>query len=407
MPFAWMVLAASRPLEQWFTPPEAYVGYEEGSLIERTCFSILIFAGLTILYGRRERFSIGSLVTHNIPMVVLIGYYGLAVLWSDFPYIAFKRYVKFSGIIVMGLVILTDNNPLSAFRSALRFVGSVLLPLSIVLIKYFPQWGVEFNEWTGARMIVGIAQDKNMLGQICLVCGLFFWWDVLLLRKSKLVEMERVILLQDLLLLFISMDLLIQADSKTPFVALVLGLAILITMKYRSVQRRIGLYIVFGWVTGMILDYTFGLMAWFTETLGRDPTLTNRTAIWDRLIEMATSHLWFGRGFKSFWTTEMINIMRVNEAHNGYLEIVLDTGLVGLAIFSLFLIVTYRYHKEMVRVNFEYGRFTMALFWATVVYNTAEASFSGLFILFFVFITTAVRMPGTLCKRLLPSAEEV
>ena len=52
------------------------------------------------------------------------------------------------------------------------------VPLSIVLIKYYPYLGKTFSPW-GGQEYTGVSTSKNMLGALCLVSGIFFFWDTI------------------------------------------------------------------------------------------------------------------------------------------------------------------------------------------------------------------------------------
>jgi exopolysaccharide production protein ExoQ len=78
-----------------------------------------------------------------------------------------------------------------------------------------------------------------------------------------------------------------------------------------------------------------------TAFFDRDVTLTGRTTIWGASLLLGMDHLWLGRGFNAFWLGDegpsgevrKLAGWDVPSAHNGYLEIWLDLGLCGLAVF--------------------------------------------------------------------------
>ena len=76
--------------------------------------------------------------------------------------------------------------------------------------------------------------------------------------------------------------------------------------------------------------------------LDKDPTLTGRTEFWPYIIDYIYQRPLLGWGFAAFWipsnpSAEEIPIgFGINEAHNGMLQLLLDIGVVGTAIF-LFL----------------------------------------------------------------------
>ncbi len=400
IPVIWMAQAGSRRLEQWFSQGGSSLSPlgTEGSPLQAFILSVLIFAGLRILSQRKERFGLSKLIADNRPLFLLLGYYALAVFWSDFPFVSFKRYIKLLGVLTMALVILTDTNSTLALRTALCRCGYVLLPLSIVLAKYF-RCGVTYDVWTGERSVIGLCVNKNMLGQVCLVLGLFFLWDILLRWKENFPKRDRLMLIINTSMLLLAIQLLLLSHSATSLICLGLGSAVLLATKYDSVRKRIGLYIVIGAVAFLILDLSLDMIPAILHAFGRDTTLTGRTYIWKELMPMAKNSLLFGSGYESFWTgSRVLDIWQtrhINEAHNGYLEIVLNTGLIGLFFFSLLVVSVYRRCKEIIRSNPEHGRFFMTFFITALLYNFTEAAFKGLCLMFFLFVTIAIKIPET------------
>jgi len=404
LPTIWMGLAGSRTVGLWLAMAGIYSGsghFEEGNPAEAVVYLVLIFAGVFILSRRKGRFNILGLIAPNWPLALLLCYYALAILWSDYPFVSFKRYIKFVGVLIIILVILTEDDPILAFRTAARRCGFILLPLSIVLIKYFAA-GVEYDDWSGERLVIGAAEDKNMLGQVCLVLGLIYSWDIILQLKDRFSKDNRLVLITDILLLFLAIYLLLKAHSVTSLVCLTFGCAILFLTRYTFVLKRIGLYIIIILPTLLILNYFFDLYNTITIALGRDPTLTGRTGIWKLLISLAGNPL-FGTGYEDFWSgIRMLKILdryHINEAHNGYLEIYLNTGLIGLSLFSIFIFSVYYRCREIIQLNLEYGRFAVTFFFTALLYNCAEAAFKGKGLLFFVFLTIGLRLPETNYER--------
>ena len=81
---------------------------------------------------------------------------------------------------------------------------------------------------------------------------------------------------------------------------------------------------------------------------------------------------------------------RANEAHNGYLEIYLTLGLLGLFILAALIIAMFwKIRRELWR-NFEWGRFRLGFLVAAVAYNWTEAGFKSLHPIWFMFYIIAV-----------------
>jgi len=87
--------------------------------------------------------------------------------------------------------------------------------------------------------------------------------------------------------------------------------------------------------------------------LSDESTLTGRVQIWPLLIEYWQDHKWFGSGFGSFWNIQGSQpiegfthgwISEIASAHNGFLDLVVQTGLPGLilAILATLIAPLYR-----------------------------------------------------------------
>jgi len=83
------------------------------------------------------------------------------------------------------------------------------------------------------------------------------------------------------------------------------------------------------------------------KALGKDPTLTGRTEIWASLMRLSDKHPWLGYGYKAFWTPTSIpaSVVRaethweVPSAHNGWLDLLIQLGWVGVVLFGLVLTI--------------------------------------------------------------------
>jgi exopolysaccharide production protein ExoQ len=309
VPLVWIFIVGSRLPSQWLegqlgTAPGAF---EEGNPLDRAVFSILILLALVILLSRS--FNWGGFLTRNFILVAFISFALMSVLWSDFPFVAFKRWFRDLGNYLMVLVVLTDPHPIEALRTVFRRFCYLLIPLAVVLIKYFPSIGRYYSFWTGAVMYIGPTTGKNDLGALCLVSGLFFFWDTLVRwpqRKER--QTKRIIVLN---LAFIAMTIWVLnlANSATSRVCLLLGCLIIAAVHSKLFKRRLTILkvaIPTFFVLYLILAFGFDINADVAGAVGRDPTLTDRTLIWKTLLAMKTNPL-LGTGYESFWLGPRVN----------------------------------------------------------------------------------------------------
>jgi exopolysaccharide production protein ExoQ len=152
--------------------------------------------------------------------------------------------------------------------------------------------------------------------------------------------------------------------------------------------------VLFVVVYGLILNPGAGL----AETVGRDSTLTGRTRLWNTVLSLTANPL-FGAGYESFWLGERLqkvwetNWEHPNQAHNGYLEVYLDLGWVGLGLLALVMVWGYRSIIRALRCDPEAGRIRLAFFVVAVLYNLTEHAFRELHPVWIAFLFAVVIVP--------------
>jgi O-antigen ligase len=132
--------------------------------------------------------------------------------------------------------------------------------------------------------------------------------------------------------------------------------------------------------------------------IGRDPTLTGRTDLWNLIIPMNPNPL-LGCGFASFWLGERLakiwelSWWHPNQAHNGYIETYLDLGLLGLALIFGILVNGYRRIVKLLTLDPPMGRVRLAFFVVAVVYNFTEAAIRMVHPVWLVFLLATIVVP--------------
>ena len=404
IPTIWMAIIASRPLSFWFFPGSISMSPEdvllEGIPFDRNVFLALIIAGFFVLLRRSIHWA--QLFKDNIWVFLLFLFFLVSVSWSDFPFVSFKRWIKAVGHLIMILIVLTDPAPVEAMKAMIKRCAYIVIPLSILLIKYYPHLGISYDTWTGARMISGVTWNKNCLGYLCLVTGFFFFWNLLTLRRQQELSGNKLEALLHVVFLFLIAWLLIQANSITSQITLLLGSSIVIAIGFPVIKRNLknlGPIIVLLIAILFILDLSFHIFETIIYMFGRDMTLTTRTFIWDDLLNMSTNPL-IGTGFESFWLGDRLAIIwatrhgQINESHNGYLELYLNSGLIGLFLLMGVIFSTYKKILKTFVSDFNYGRFQMSFLIVALVYNITEAAFRGIHLVWYMFLLISLYVPG-------------
>ena len=137
----------------------------------------------------------------------------------------------------------------------------------------------------------------------------------------------------------VSLAVLIGAGSRTAWLALVGAVAVsALGRAYPSMRQRFGARAAIGAVGGAAAAGAAGLVA-VTAVLWQEPTFAERREIWglvwDRIVDRPIA----GHGFFAFWDvpelTAAHELLLLGSAHNSALEVLLGTGLIGLAPFAV------------------------------------------------------------------------
>jgi exopolysaccharide production protein ExoQ len=383
IPLLWLLLSGSRPVSAWLgvAPAMSVETYFEGSPIDRAVYTLLIAAGLFVVIRRRQK--VARLLRNNWPIVAFVLYCAVSVTWSDYPGVAFKRWIKSLGDYVIVLIVLTEDDHVQAIKRLFARVAFVLLPLSVLFIKYYPQWGRTYSQhWDSRQFFVGVSENKNLLGLTCMVFGFAAAWRFLQAWSGEQKDRRRTLMVHGAILA-VAIWLLITCDSKTSLCCFLASTGLIGAHTFfKFARRRAALHLmVASVVLGSVAVLFLGLGGDALEAIGRNSTLTGRIDIWRELLRVPVNPI-FGTGFESFWLGKRLETLwamdvfsNINEAHNGYLEVYLNVGIVGLVFIGLLFVTGYRRILRMLDREPETGRLQLGLLVIAIIYNFTEAGF--------------------------------
>ena len=404
----WLSIAGSRSVGQWMgtlqgdsitDTSSAESAYTEGSPLDRNVYTALLLAGMIVLAQRRQK--VFGLLRANWPLVAFSLYCAVSIIWSDFPDVAVKRWIKSLGDFVVVMIILTELDRYAAIKRVLAWTGFLLIPLSVLFIKFYPDLGRGYHPWTWTPYYTGVTTNKNELGRICLLFGLGFVWRILTALRSERPAARNKQLLAFGVCLAMVLWLFSMAGSMTSMSCFFMASALMLATSLRAVSRKpwvvhvMVLAILAVSASTLFLDMGSGIL----QTMGKDPTLTGRTDIWKLVLGMTGNPL-VGTGFESFWLGKRLERMwsiywwHPREAHDGYIEIFLNLGWVGIALFMNVLVTGYRTVVGAFRRNAEEGRLRLAYFVVAVAYNFAESAFGSLNPIWIFFLLATITVPG-------------
>jgi len=402
IPVAWLSISGSRMVSQWVGGASLGTADQilEGSPFDAKILSGIIAAGLMVLIARRHQ--VRTFLGMNKPLLIFFAYCLVSVFWSEYPAVAFKRWTKAVGDLVMVMMVLTDPEPTAAIKKFFSRSGFVLIPVSVLLIKYYPSLGRGYSDWTGEAYNNGVATQKNGLGYDCLIFGLASLASLFdALRGHKRGRVAGPLIAHGAILA-LTFWLFNMAHSATSLTCFLLGSCFMLIASLRVFANRPGnLHLLVGVLLftacyATILNPGAGLL----ESVGRDSTLTGRTEIWTLALSMDKNPL-FGAGYESFWLQKRVNAALnyewkgapPNQAHNGFLQVYLDLGWSGVALLGLVMVWGYRNIGRTLRLDPEAGRLKLTLLLVVIVYNLTEAAFRDLHPVWIVFILAVAAAP--------------
>jgi len=154
-----------------------------------------------------------------------------------------------------------------------------------------------------------------------------------------------------------------------------------------DVRRRVGWMAVGVGVFVVVAVLARGAMA---EWIGRDSTFTGRTSTWGVVVDAWQRRPIGGFGFFAGWFDPEVRagLARIGfnhwEAHNGYLEVLMGAGIVGVLVLAWLLVGVVR--AVWRRRDHEWAPTWMALVVFALVSNVSETNIAANRLMWFVLV---------------------
>jgi O-antigen ligase len=396
IPFVSLLFAGSREisfwLSYWFNIGSYSGSIAEGNAIERLFHTTLLLLGIAVLIKRKINWP--EMLKGNIFIVLYFAFGLMSIAWSDFPFVALKRLIKTGSTLVMVLVVLTEAKPYVALGTILRRLAIIFLPLSILFIWYYPALGKSYHSYSGTQWFTGVSGNKNGLGAICLVSGIYLTWKFFASRWSSEVVGEKLRFLLYITLSPILIWLLYKANSATSLACLLIAVCIfviarqkfVVSFPWRLIVICLGSVILYG-----TLESMFDIKNTIIAMLGRRPDLTTRIPMWQDLLSTVQNPL-VGYGYESYWLGDRLAYIQKNwgteiiQAHNGYIETYINTGAIGVTLLVLWILTGFKKISKRLITNYWVAVLQFCLVLVVCFYNYTEACFYGVGMLWFLFL---------------------
>jgi exopolysaccharide production protein ExoQ len=348
---------------------------------------------------------IAGLLRHHPALILLCLWIWLSVAWSVDPSITLRRALSFSANTVIVCWIAINFPPAMIFR-LLTVVALVILALSLLFAVAIPE--LAFMPDTGEFR--GVFTHKNGMGLglvIAVLLTAISWHSRLLPRSALLMSYLAIALLA------------VPVGSATTLMLMVLLAGLHVPLRIAALPRRMAaggmLFLLIGSLS--ILLPLFILRNRIFMALGRDVTLTGRTELWDFIDGFIAQRPITGYGYAAFFevasVAEQISA-RIGwgapNSHNGYREILLGLGLVGLVLaLGILLGALWRAVRLIIRDPHDVaGRFAFLFLCLYLLRNFSEADLLAHSDLTWILAGFAVLLPTAAARQVptLPEQEE-
>lgn len=291
-------------------------------LIRLACSALILY-----LVSTRAR-AILALCKRSKLLLLLPAAAFLSAFWSQNPSHTLVDAVTLA-LVTLFAIYLYLRYPGSRLVSFLAFVACIALLLCALAVVAFPTVGIDAFQQGAWRGIFG---QRNNCAEVCtlfLAVGL----------HTPVRGLAEQIIRGSVI--FLSLVFIVMSGSRTGWLLAVLALVLIyglrLIVRIRSLDRIVVLMAIA--VPTMVLGFLIANN--FTQLLAaldKDPTLTQRTIIWQQVLPSIAKHPLAGYGYSAFWTglngesmqTVLVTGWMEGQAQDGYLDVLLQLGLAGL-----------------------------------------------------------------------------
>ena len=373
----------------------------EGSRI-RQLQLLSLFAMSVWLYYTHRATTLEAL-RHVNPFLLLVALYCLtSTLWSPLPIVTLKRVIILIGLIIVSLSITPPvGKPLQLLRTLLGTLTTILV-LSLITVVTAPHIGIDYSLGGAWR---GITWQKNLLGSAAGYAALLW-----------LHEWTRRTLPRSLCAAGIVFSLFMLLMTKSSTSTLLTGLACGVYLYWHR-QWLLGLHL-----NKIILLICVGILVVFVNffyvVTGHMPTLdsltapiaalfdkgtdlTGRTEIWHLMWLSIQQHPILGLGYGAFWLGANSPAQSISDAlswmpahaHNGYLDLLNELGVIGISLFIAALLWHLRCIARVMRIDRHNAALHLAILAFILSSNMTESDLlSGTLLQNIIFLFSAAAM---------------
>ena len=318
-------------------------------VINSTAINLAIYAFTFLSIALRWKHFVYALTKEKL-LLIVVAITLCSVLWSVNIESTFGTNKGLIRATALGIYIATRYSLKEQLDIAAWTFGSAAV-ISLFYCLIFPNLGIQFaspEETAGWR---GIFFHKNHFGRQMNYAAAIFLVLSWKQRQGRWLYWS---------LLGISFSLLLLSNSKTALLCFLVSIALLpIASVFKQSLTRLSIILPYAllFLAGLSATIVFNLES-ILAALGKDMTFTGRAPVWAFLGEKIAQRPWLGYGHSAYWDTVSTDpgyIYSFNwdfgHAHNGFIEVALSIGIVGLSLFLLSFLLAYQKAIALIRLE--------------------------------------------------------
>ncbi|MCW0921523.1 O-antigen ligase family protein [Pseudomonas sp. RG1] len=300
----------------------------EGNLANQVCGLLTLLVPL-FFFIRHKVFLSKSFYRQNLFLLLFLGCVAASISWSSEPMLSFKRFVALLSVVFFaGFIAWRYSLERIAFLFGCVIGAAALVGLIFALIRpdiAFISGGIRDGAFRG------VFAEKNAGARLNAIA--------ILLLLPMIRQRNPMAMLYGLFAL-IAIGLAQSATAIALIVAGTASYAYFITLIRLRINRSLLAFTAATLVFFLLCGVLYANYAMLLELVGRDPSLTDRTLIWELLQPLIDAQFLKGYGFGAFWASADADafITRwgyIGNAHSGYVETLLNGGLIQLVALLL------------------------------------------------------------------------
>lgn len=294
------------------------------NLMQITAFVTYMIAAIYIIFY----VNIIALVKNNSLYFMFLFFITISIFWSGDFNSSLIKLVNIIGISLLSIFVASSLKKEDFFKIiCLFFIISIFLNILVSIVT--PQIGIyETGIWKGVYLHKNWLGTTMLFGSVTLLMGVK--------KENKL---------KSILIISVALFIIIQSSSISSLLIFFLILGLVLYIQFFRENKLLlisSMFILIG-ISIYVGFYLLSNINLFYSLIGRDSSLSGRSDLWPLILEAINHKLLFGYGVGGFWiqhgASEHISKLMgwdVYGSHNGFLELLLNVGVVGLTLFILF-----------------------------------------------------------------------